>query len=73
MDCGLNKIMVIGHLGRDPEMRFTPNGKSASYFSLVHKHTWENAEGTTQTHTEWFNVIAWGKLGRNCQTALEER
>lgn len=70
MGCGLNKIMVIGHLGRDPEMRFTPNGKSVSYFSLVHKHAWKNAEGAMQIHTELFNVIAWGNLAETVKQTL---
>lgn len=72
MGCGLNKIMVIGHLGRDPEMRFTPNGKSVSYFSIAHKHTWKNIDGATQTHTEWFNVISWGNLAEDVKQTLKK-
>jgi len=72
MDCGLNKIMVIGHLGRDPEMRFTPNGKSVSYFSIEHKHNWKNGDGELQTHTERFSVIAWGELAETVKRTLKK-
>lgn len=72
MNYGLNKIMVIGHLGRDPEMRFTPSGKSVSYFSIAHKHTWKNVNGEMETHTEWFNVIAWGDLGETVKDTLKK-
>ena len=72
MDYGLNKIMVIGRLGRDPEMRFTPNGKSVSYFPIEHQHTWKNVDGEIQTHTEWFSVIAWGELAETVKQTLKK-
>jgi single-strand DNA-binding protein len=58
----LNKVMIIGHLGRDPEMRFTPNGKSVASFSLACNRCWKSADGEKHKETEWFNVVAWGDL-----------
>jgi single-strand DNA-binding protein len=58
----LNKVMVIGHLGRIPEMRYTPNGTSVANFSIACNRTWKNSEGEKHVDTEWFNVVAWGKL-----------
>jgi len=54
--------MVIGYLGRDPEMRFTPNGKSVSNFSIACSRSWKGSDGEKHTETEWFNVVAWGNL-----------
>jgi single-strand DNA-binding protein len=59
---GLNKVMVIGFLGRDPEMRFTPSGKSVANFSIASSRSWKTADGETHTETEWFNVVAWERL-----------
>lgn len=59
---GLNKVMVIGYLGRDPEMRFTPSGKSVANFSVASSRSWKTADGEVHTETEWFNVVAWEKL-----------
>jgi len=71
MDCGLNKIMIIGHLGRDPEMRFTPNGKSVTFFSIKNNHDWKNVDGEIQTRSEWFSVIAWGELAETVKQTLK--
>jgi len=58
----LNKVMIIGHLGRDPEMRFTPTGKSVSSFSVACNRSWKSKNGERHTETDWFNVVAWGDL-----------
>lgn len=58
----LNKVMIIGHLGRDPEMRFTPTGKSVSSFSVACNRSWKSKDGERKTETDWFNVVAWGDL-----------
>ena len=58
----LNKVMIIGHLGRDPEMRFTPTGKSVSSFSVACNRSWKSKDGERHTETDWFNVVAWGDL-----------
>jgi len=69
---GLNKVMVIGHLGRDPEMRFTPSGKSVANFSIACNRSWKNAEGEMTTETEWFNVVAWGNLAEISKQFLKK-
>jgi single-strand DNA-binding protein len=69
---GLNKIMVIGHLGRDPEMRYTPTGKPAASFSLAVNRSWTDKEGNRHNQTEWFNVVAWDSLAEFCQQYLSK-
>jgi len=59
---GLNKVMIIGYLDRDPEMRFTPTGKSVANFSVACTRSWKGADGKEHSATEWFNVVAWGDL-----------
>lgn len=58
----LNKVMIIGYLGRDPEMRFTPTGKSVSSFSVACNRSWKSKDGERHTETDWFNVVAWEAL-----------
>ena len=72
MSHGLNKIMVIGHLGHDPEMRYTPAGKPVTTFSVAVNRSWESSDGTRQNQTEWFNVLAWGKLAEFCKQSLSK-
>lgn len=62
MGRGLNKVMIIGYLGRDPEMRYTPGGRPVTSFSVATSRTWTSAEGERREETEWFNVVAWGTL-----------
>jgi len=62
MSRGLNKVMLIGNLGRDPEMRYTPNGRPVTAFSLAVSRAWLTGEGERREETEWFNVVAWGEL-----------
>ena len=66
----MNKIMVIGNLGRDPEMRYTPNGQSVTSFSVASNRKYTTSTGERQEETEWFNVSAWGKLGEVCNQYL---
>ena len=69
MSRGLNKIMIIGNLGRDPEMRYTPSGRPVTTFSVGTSRSW-NAEGERREETEWFNVVAWGNLAEICKQYL---
>jgi single-strand DNA-binding protein len=69
---GLNKVMVIGYLGRDPEMRFTPSGKSVTNFSIACSRSWKTTEGETRSETEWFNVVAWEKLAEISKEHLKK-
>lgn len=70
MSRGLNKVMVIGHLGRDPEIRYTPSGRPVTSFNVVTSRTWTSYEGERKEETEWFNVVAWGPLAEICNQHL---
>ena len=70
MSRGLNKVMVIGKVGRDPEMRYMPNGKPVTSFSVSTSRSWTNSEGERREETEWFNVVAWGNLAEICKQHL---
>ena len=72
MTRGLNKVMIIGRLGRDPEMRYTPNGRPVSAFSVAVNRTWTTGEGDKREETEWFNVVAWGNLAEICKQHLHK-
>jgi|TARA_Y100000780_G_C13467559_1_gene333414 single-strand DNA-binding protein len=66
----LNKIIVIGNLGRDPEMRYTPNGQSVTSFSVASNRKYTTAAGEQREETEWFNVSAWGRHAELCNQYL---
>jgi single-strand DNA-binding protein len=70
MSRGLNKVMVIGHLGRDPEMRYTPSGRPVTTFTIAVSRSWNTADGERRTETEWFNIVAWGNLAEICKQYL---
>ena len=70
MSRGLNKVMVIGHLGKDPEMRYTPSGRPVTTFSVAVSRSWNTADGERRTETEWFNIVAWGNLAEICKQYL---
>ncbi|HZQ08889.1 MAG TPA: single-stranded DNA-binding protein [Anaerolineae bacterium] len=67
---GLNKVMIIGNLGRDPEMRYTPSGKPVTSFSVAVSRTYMKPEGERAEVTDWFNVVAWGRLAEICSQYL---
>jgi single-strand DNA-binding protein len=58
----LNKILLIGHLGRDPEIRYTPEGSQVATFSLATSENWTDKSGARQERTDWHNITAWNKL-----------
>jgi single-strand DNA-binding protein len=70
MSRGLNKVMIIGRLGKDPEMRYTPSGRPVTTFSVATSRSWNTSEGERRTETEWFNVVAWGSLAEICKQYL---
>ncbi len=72
MSRGLNKVMVIGNMGRDPEMRYTPSGKPVTSFSLASSRSWVTPDGERREETEWFNVVAWGGLAEICNQKLSK-
>jgi single-strand DNA-binding protein len=70
MSRGLNKVMVIGHLGRDPEMRYTPSGRPVTTFTVAVSRSWNTADGERRSETEWFNIVSWGNLAEICKQYL---
>jgi len=70
MSRGLNKVIIIGNLGRNPEMRYTPSGRPVTSFSVATSRSWVNAEGERREETEWFNVVTWGNLAEICKQHL---
>jgi single-strand DNA-binding protein len=72
MSRSLNKVMVIGYLGRDPEMRYTSSGKAVTTFSVAANRIWNSASGERHEETEWFTVVAWGSLAEICKQHLSK-
>lgn len=72
MSRGLNKVMIIGGLGSDPEMRYTPSGKPVTSFSVAVSRGWRTSEGERKEATEWFNVVSWGNLAEICNQHLHK-
>lgn len=68
----LNKIMLIGNLGRDPEMNYTPSGTAVTKFSLAVSRNSKSSTGERQEETEWFNIVAWQQLAETCNTYLRK-
>ena len=68
----LNRVQLIGRLGRDPETRFTPTGRKVAHFSLAVSNRWKNTEGEMKEYTEWINIEAWERLGEVCQEFLKK-
>jgi single-strand DNA-binding protein len=62
--------VVVGHLGRDPEMRYTPDGTPVTSFSVATTRRWTGADGQQQEKTTWFRVTAWRKLAETCNQFL---
>jgi len=69
---GLNRVMVIGHVGRAPEMRYMPSGRAVTAFSVGTTRSGKDVEGGEHQETEWFNVVAWGELAERCKGELQE-
>ena len=57
----VNKAILIGHLGKDPELKYTANGRAVATFSLATNENWTDQSGQKQTKTTWHNIVAWGK------------
>ncbi|UCH43319.1 MAG: single-stranded DNA-binding protein [Dehalococcoidales bacterium] len=66
----LNKVMIIGNLGSEPEMRFTPNGRPVTSFRVATNRVYTTAEGERKEETEWFTVVSWGNLAEQCNQFL---
>jgi single-strand DNA-binding protein len=68
----MNKIMLIGNLGRDPEMSYTPSGVAVTKFTLAVNRVTKSATGERQEETEWFNIVAWRQLAETCNNYLRK-
>jgi single-strand DNA-binding protein len=68
----LNRVQLMGRLGKDPEGKFTPTGKKVTHFSIAISNRWKSKEGEAKEYTEWVNVEAWGRLGEVCQEYLKK-
>lgn len=72
MTRGLNKVLIIGRVGRDPEMRYTPSGRPVTTFSVGVSRTWSTSDGEKHSETEWFNVVSWSNLAEICKQYLSK-
>src|SRR5260221_1729617 len=68
----INKVILVGRLGKDPEVKATPNGNTVAKFSLATDERYTDREGNKQERTEWHNVVAWGKLAEICGQYLRK-
>lgn len=68
----VNKVILIGNLGRDPEVRYTPSGTAVANFTLATTENWTNKNGERQSHTEWHRIVAWRRLGEICGEYLSK-
>jgi single-strand DNA-binding protein len=68
----LNKVFLIGNLGRDPEVRFTEGGQAVANFSIATTDTWNDKAGQKQERTEWHRIVAWGKTAELCGEYLKK-
>ena len=67
---GVNKVILIGNLGRDPELRYTQNGQAVANFTLATSENWNNKSGEKEERTEWHRVVAWAKTAELCSQYL---
>ena len=66
----VNKVILIGRLGQDPELKYTPAGQAVTTFSLATSEMWNDKNGQRQERTEWHRVVVWGKTAENCSKYL---
>jgi single-strand DNA-binding protein len=68
----LNRVQLIGRLGKDPESKFTPTGKKVTHFSIAISNRWKSKDGEAKEYTEWVYIEAWGRLGEICGEYLKK-
>ncbi len=69
---GLNKVMIIGNVGTDPEMRYTANGNAVTTFRIACSRSYSSPDGERREETEWFSVVTWNKLAETCSQFLQK-
>ncbi len=68
----VNKVILIGNLGRDPELRYTASGQGVTNFTLATNERWRDKDGNNQERTEWHRIVVWGKSAENCAQYLQK-
>jgi len=68
----VNKAILIGNLGKDPEIRYTPSGQAVASFSIATKERWRDKDGQPQERTDWHNIVAWGRQGEIAKDYLKK-
>jgi len=68
----INKVMILGRLGQEPELKYTPNGTAVCNFSMATTENWTDKSGQKQERTEWHRIVVWGKLGELCNQYLSK-
>jgi single-strand DNA-binding protein len=68
----VNKVILVGNLGRDPELKYTPSGTAVANFTLATSENWKDKDGQKQEHTEWHRVVMFGKLAEICGEYLRK-
>ena len=69
---GVNKVILIGRLGQDPEVRYTPSGQAVANFSMATSENWTGKDGQKQERTEWHKIVVWGRLAELCKDYLRK-
>lgn len=72
MSIGVNKVILVGYLGRDPEVRYTKSSQAVASFSIATTEKWTGKDGNKEEKTEWHRIVAWGKLGEICGEYLSK-
>jgi len=68
----LNKVMLLGRLGADPEIKYIPSGQAVSNFNLATSYSWKDDSGNLQTKTDWHRIVVWGKMAEICHEYLKK-
>jgi single-strand DNA-binding protein len=69
---GVNKVILVGNLGKDPEVRYTPGGQAVANFTIATNEAWTDKQGQKQERTEWHRIVVWGKTAENCGEYLSK-
>ena len=69
---GVNKVILVGNLGKDPEVRYTPGGQAVANFTIATNENWTDKQGQKQERTEWHRVVVWGKAAESCGEYLSK-
>lgn len=69
---GVNKVILIGRLGKDPDVRYTPSGQAVANFTMATSENWTGKDGQKQERTEWHRIVVWGRLAELCKDYLKK-